>query len=105
MPVPDTLNVRLLPSLTLDAAGVMLYVAPGAGVVLVSLIVTELLVATTVPLVLPVRTDTVNVSAPSVVASAVGVTLNDPALPVIVNDPDDAAVNDALKSPLLDTVQ
>jgi hypothetical protein len=39
---PLTLNVKLLPSLTLDAAGVTLYDA--AGVWLVSFIVTELLV-------------------------------------------------------------
>ena len=67
---------------------------------LVSLIVTELLVATTVPLVLPVRTDAVNVSLPSVVASAVGVTLNEPELLVIVNDPEIVP-----KSPLLVIVQ
>ena len=59
-----------------------------AGVKLVSLIVTELLVATTVPLTLPVRTDTVNVSLPSVVASAAAVTVNEPALFVIVNEPE-----------------
>ncbi len=55
---------------------------------LVSLIVTVLLVATMVPLTLPVLNDTVNVSAPSVVISAVGVTVNDPALEVIVNEPE-----------------
>ena len=56
--------------------------------VLVSLMVTELLVATTVPLVEPVLIATVNVSLPSVILSAVGVTVNDPALLLIVNEPD-----------------
>ena len=40
--------------------------------------VTELLVARTVPLVLPERIETVNVSGPSDVESAVGVTAKDP---------------------------
>ena len=96
--VPLTLNVKLLPSSTLDAAGDTLYV--GAGVVLVSLIVTELLVASTVPLMLPERIEAVNVSLPSVVLSAVGVTENDPEFDVIVNDPELVP-----KSPELVTVQ
>ena len=96
--VPLTLNVKLLPSFILDAAGDTLYV--GAGVVLVSLIVTELLVASTVPLMLPERIEAVNVSLPSVVLSAVGVTENDPEFDVIVNDPELVP-----KSPKLVTVQ
>jgi len=84
-----TLNGIGLPSSTLvpyPACGYTLYV--GGGVVLVSLIVIELLVARTVPLVLPERIETVNVSAPSVVKSAVGVTEKDPLLLVILNDPE-----------------
>jgi hypothetical protein len=60
------------------------------------LIVTEALVATIVPLVLPVRTATVNVSAPSVVESAVGVTLKVPEFEVTVKLPDDVAKSPAL---------
>ena len=82
--VPLTLNIKMLPSFTLDAAGVTLYVG---GVVLVSFIVTALLVASTVPLVLPERIETVNDSAPSVVKSAVGVTVKVPLLLVIANEP------------------
>ena len=55
---------------------------------LVSLIITELLVASTVPLVLPERIEAVNVSAPSVVVSAVGVTEKEPTLLAIANDPE-----------------
>ena len=73
-----TLKVTLLPSFTLLAPGLTLYV--GTGVWLVSSIVTLELVATTVPLVLTVRILTVNDSAPSVTLSAIAVTLNDPAL-------------------------
>jgi hypothetical protein len=54
---------------------------------LVSLTVIELLVATTAPLVDVVLTLTVNVSLPSVVTSANGVTTNDEVLLVIVNNP------------------
>ena len=96
--VPPTLTVNTLSSLTKDDEGVILYV--GAGVVLVSLIVTELLVASTVPLMLPERIEAVNVSLPSVVLSAVGVTENDPEFDVIVNDPELVP-----KSPELVTVQ
>jgi hypothetical protein len=71
-----------------------------AGVNDVSLMVTDVLVANIVPLVLPERTEAVNVSAPSVVASTEGVTENEPELLVIVNDPELMA-----KSPLLVTVQ
>jgi hypothetical protein len=60
----------------------------GAVAIAISLIVTEVLVASTVPLVLPERIEAVNVSAPSVMPSAVGVTENDPLLLVIVNDPE-----------------
>ena len=72
------MNSKLLPSSTLLAAGVSVYV--GSGVRLVSVIVIVPLVASTVPLVLPTRKATVNVSDPSVVASAVGVIENDPLL-------------------------
>ena len=59
------------------------------------------LVASIVPLVLPDRIDTVNVSAPSVEESALGVTVNEPALLAIENDPEEAE-----KSPgLLSTVK
>jgi hypothetical protein len=58
------------------------------GVRLVSFIVTEDEVATMVPLVLSVLTLAVNVSDPSVVVSAVGVTEKLPALFVIVNEPE-----------------
>jgi hypothetical protein len=60
----------------------------GGGVRLVSFIVIEVLVASIVPLVLPERIEAVNVSAPSVVMSAVGVTEKDPLLLVIANDPE-----------------
>jgi hypothetical protein len=89
-----TLNVPEAPSLILVGIVPKAYVA--AGVREVSLIVTEALVATTVPLVEPVLMLTVNVSAPSVVVSAVGVTENDPVLLVIVNEPLDVAKSPAL---------
>jgi hypothetical protein len=92
-----TLNVPLLPSLILVGIVPNAYVgAPW----LVSLMVIALLVATTAPPVLPVLILTVNVSAPSVVLSAVGVTVNEPALLLMVNDPLDVP-----KSPALVTVQ
>jgi hypothetical protein len=83
--VPLTLNNKLLPSFTLDAAGITLYVV---GFILVSLIITEVLVASIVPLTLPERIEAVNVSAPSVIKSAVGVTEKDPLLLAILNDPE-----------------
>jgi hypothetical protein len=58
------------------------------GLVEVSLIVTLLLVATIVPVGLPVRTETVKVSGPSVKESSIGVILNDPVLLLIVKDPE-----------------
>ena len=68
---------------------------------LVSLIVIVLLVATIVPVIDPVLIFTVNVSEPSVVESAVGVTLNPPALLIILKEPDVVP-----KSPVLpDNVQ
>ena len=79
-----TLNVPALPSL-IDVG-----ITPNAyvgGLVLVSLMVTSELVATTSSVTLPILILTVNVSAPSVVKSAVGVTENEPVLFVIVNDP------------------
>jgi hypothetical protein len=57
------------------------------GVILVSLIVIVSLVATTTPVVLTVRTDTVKVWAPSVVESAAAVILNDPVLVLMLNEP------------------
>ena len=95
---PPTVNVNGLPSFTVLVAGVTEYVV--LGVVLVSLIVIVLDVATTVPLTLPVLILAVNVSAPSVEVSAVGVTVNDPILLVIVKLPVDVP-----KSPLLVIVQ
>lgn len=70
-----------------------------AGAVEVSLIV-NVSVATVVPLVLPVLIVIVPVSAPSVVESAVGVIVNEAALLVTLNEPDDV-----LKSPEGDTTQ
>jgi hypothetical protein len=64
--------------------------------VLVSLTVIAELVATIVPLVLTVLIDIVNVSVPSVTASAVGVIVNEPAFDVTVNDPDTAEKSAAL---------
>lgn len=61
-----------------------------------SLTVTELLVATTVPEVEPVRIWITMVSEPSVVESLFKVRLNDPELLVIVNDPEFTPL---LKSP------
>jgi hypothetical protein len=60
------------------------------GVNDVSLTVTDELVVLTVPVIDTVRILTVNVWAPSVVASAVGVMVNDPVLLLIENDPDSA---------------
>jgi hypothetical protein len=66
------------------SAGLILIV----GVKLVSLmVIADPIVATTTPLVLTRRTDTVNVSAPSVVKSALVVTVNVPELPTTLNDP------------------
>jgi len=62
--------------------------------------VTDTDVATIVPLVLIVLTLAVNVSRPSVVASAVGVTEKDPEPFVIVKFPDES-----IKSPGFVTVQ
>ena len=59
----------------------------GGGVRLVSLIVTGLDVATTGPTVPPILRLALNVSEPSVLASAVGVTVKDPELFVIVTLP------------------
>ena len=63
---------------------------------LVSLIVVVADVATIVPPIPPVLICAANVSAPSVVASSVGVTANDPVLLVIVKLPLDVAKSDAL---------
>ena len=54
----------------------------------VSLTVTLLLVVTTVPVGLPVRTETVKVSGPSLVESERVVILNDPVLLLMVKDPE-----------------
>ena len=82
--VPLTLNVKLLPSFTVNAAGNTLYV----GATLVSFIVTVLLVAIT--LKDASKRLTRNVSAPSVVKSAVAVTEKDPLLLVITTEPEAA---------------
>jgi len=66
--------------------------------VLVSLKVTEVLVASIVPLILPERIETVNVSGPSVVKSDVGTTLKDPLLLVIKNEPEINAKSPAFES-------
>jgi hypothetical protein len=66
--------------------------------VLVSLIVNVPEVDSIVPDVEPDLIDTVNVSAPSVVASADGVTVNEPALEVIVNEPEDVPKSPAFES-------
>jgi hypothetical protein len=60
----------------------------GGGVIEVSLTVVDEQVANIVPLMLSERIDTVNVSAPSVVKSATGVTVKVPAFDVIEKDPD-----------------
>ena len=95
-----SVNVVFSPSVIEAELAASAYDSPPPGVVLVSLIVTELDVATIVPLTLTVLTLAVNVSAPSVVASASGVTLNDPALLVITKLPVFAA-----KSPAFVTLQ
>jgi hypothetical protein len=66
--------------------------------VLVSLIVNVPEVDSIVPDVEPDLIDTVNVSAPSVVASADGVTVNEPAFEVIVNEPEDVEKSPAFES-------
>ena len=82
-----TVNVIATPSLTDVGVVDTRYVGTG-GARLVSLIVIAGLVVTTgVPVILPVRTVTVNVSAPSVAVSARGVTLNEPVFPVMVKLP------------------
>ena len=92
--------VKLLPSLTLLAAGVSVYV--GVGVRLVSLIITVGLVARISPVILPERRATVNVCSPSVVASAVGVTVNvpkvEPVPPLTITVPSAVAKSSALVS-------
>ena len=99
--VVSTFIVKALPSSTLFAAGVALNVVTApAGVVLVSLIVIASVVSTTMPLTLPVLSCIWNVSAPSVVESAEGVTVNEPVLLVIIKLP-----FDSLKSPLFVAVQ
>jgi hypothetical protein len=60
-----------------------------------------LLVATTVPLTLPLRTDTVKVCDPSVVASAVAVILNEPVFVEIRKDPLTALKSASAVVPLL----
>jgi hypothetical protein len=55
-------------------------------------------VANMVPEVEPDLIDTVNVSAPSVEESAVGVTVNEPTLEVIVNEPEDVPKSPAFES-------
>jgi hypothetical protein len=55
-------------------------------------------VANIVPEVEPDLIDTVNVSAPSVVLSAVGVTVNEPAFDVIVKEPEVAEKSPAFES-------
>jgi hypothetical protein len=71
------------------------------GVKLVSLIVIVLLVATTTPPVPPLRTDTVKVCDPSVVASALAVILNEPVFDEILNDPVTALKSASAVVPLL----
>jgi hypothetical protein len=71
---------------------------PATIVILVSLIVKFVVVANIVPEVEPDLIDTVNVSAPSVEESAVGVTVNEPAFDVIVNEPEDVVKSPALVS-------
>jgi hypothetical protein len=51
-----------------------------------------------VPEVEPDLIDTVNVSAPSVEESAVGVTVNEPAFDVMVNEPEDVPKSPAFES-------
>ena len=68
------------------------------------MIVTDELVATMLPVIEFVLTDAVNNSDPSVKLSDNGVTSNDPALLVIVNDPDVAEKSTLLEVTLL-TVQ
>ena len=68
----------------------------GSAVRLVSLIVIDDDVTTIVPPTLSVLICASNVSAPSVVVSAVGNTLNDPAFAVIVKLPDEVAKSPAL---------
>ena len=63
-------------------------ITAGGKATLVSLIVKLDVVANMVPEVEPDLIDTVNVSAPSVVESAVGVTVNEPAFDVMVNEPE-----------------
>ena len=66
--------------------------APGAqgptGTIEVSLIDTILLVATTVPEILLIRAETVKVSPPSVVESAIVVILKEPVSLLIVKEPE-----------------
>jgi hypothetical protein len=71
---------------------------PATIVILVSLIVKFVVVANMVPEVEPDLIDTVNVSAPSVVESAVGVTVNEPAFDVMVNEPELVVKSPALVS-------
>ena len=65
---------------------------------LVSLIVKLDVVANMVPEVEPDLIDNVNVSAPSVVESAAGVTVNEPEFDVMVNEPELVAKSPAFES-------
>jgi len=89
-------NVAELPSFTV--VGLLELNVYVGGVVLVSLIVIEVLVARTVPLVLPERIEAVNVSTPSVVMSANAVTEKAPKFPVIVNEPELTAKSPGFES-------
>jgi hypothetical protein len=65
---------------------------------LVSLIVMFVVDANIVPDMEPDLIEAVNVSAPSVVESAVGVTVNEPTFEVIVNEPEVAEKSPAFVS-------
>jgi hypothetical protein len=71
---------------------------PATTVILVSLIVKFDVVANIVPEVEPDLIETVNVSAPSVEESAVGVTVNEPAFDVMVKEPEVVVKSPALVS-------
>ena len=84
-----TVIISGVPSFTDSAAGTIKYsgINGTPGPWLVSIIDTEVLVATGSPVVLPVKMFTINDSGPSLVTSSAGVTENVPVLLLIVTKP------------------
>jgi hypothetical protein len=100
-PITETLNVEVTPSFIDVGCDEKLYTADAADT---STIVTDVDVATIVPVIDPVLMLTVKLLEPSLIRSEIGVILKDPVLLVIVNDPDNA-VKSAFELLILLTVK